>query len=205
MRLPLTASVLLAGLTFILLAGCQKRNILDPGGGGGDTLILTQANHPTGWNSLDCFTSGCHANEANYFDPFSSNHEIPEKACSSNDCHGNNGVMDASLLCGVVYEDDLASDYWAENVVVKAVLDGNDTPVSQSRSTDQYGRFTLSIPGISAGSFRFELARESVEVKSSDYSMELLEIDGSEGSAVSCSSCHGNAGSTTSKLNMNPS
>ena len=200
MNIRLTTAGLLGILILIVLTGCQKRNILDPGDGGDDPLILTQANHPSGWSSLDCFASGCHADEANYFDPVSSSHETADKACSSNDCHGNNGVMGETLLCGVVFEDEVAPD-WAEEVTVRAV---RDETTHQSRQTDLFGRFAFSIPGASAGSFRFELVRGSDEIMSTDYSMELLEIDGSEGSAVSCSSCHGSVGSVTPQLNMNP-
>lgn len=171
------------------LPACSPAPPLDPENGDPDSVILTRANHPSGYGDLNCFNTACHANGAANFAPDAEVHILPELSCVATSCHGVNGVLDRALITGRVFAD-VSGGEAEQGVVVRAEETGNPEVSYDSNETGTYGFFALTIP--LSGTYDFVLVdRNEVRTSSLDSPMGSLTISGGYTGSSDCSACHG--------------
>ena len=170
-----------AGLVLVVLlcCGCVKNEPLSGGGGGDDSVILTEANHGTGWGNLDCFSStDCHREKNFGYDP--EHCETDTLVCSSTSCHGYNGVDTGALIWGTVY---YRGGERQSGITVVARNQSSPAQTLGSLETDTEGEF--SIITSTTGLYDFEVTDGSPDtIKSGDSGMPSLAIDYPGGAGV---------------------
>ncbi|MAE70774.1 MAG: hypothetical protein CME06_09930 [Gemmatimonadetes bacterium] len=168
--------------------GCTPAPPLDPGGVDPDSWILTSASHGSAYGRLGCFDAGCHADAGSRYDAGTEEHALPAFSCVDGDCHGDNGVLDQTLVTGKVFAD-LAGSQVEQEIVVIAEEVGNPQNSVESDPTDSDGQFSLVLPQI--GTFDFVLRdRNDATTRSVDHSMPSLTIGGGPERALDCAECH---------------
>ncbi len=175
-------------LALLAPSGCTPAPPLDPGGADPESLILTRASHPSGFDDLGCFDAGCHKDAGFGYGAATDEHQLPALSCVDGDCHGDNGVLDQTLVTGKVFAD-LAGSQVEQDIVVIAEELGNPQSTVESDPTDTDGQFSLVLPQV--GTFDFVLRdRNEATTRSVDHSMQSLTIGGGPERALDCAECH---------------
>lgn len=169
--------------------GCNPAGPLsEDGEGSDDAAILTPTGHLTGYGLLGCFASGsnCHASAGAGFAPDAEHHNSGDSCV---ECHGDNGVLTATLVTGRIYSD-VAGTFPLADIVVTARDIGGIERFS-SEPTDEFGFFSLQVT--ESGTYDWTLRDESSggEVHSELRGMPSEALNGGSIDAMDCGGCHG--------------
>ena len=181
---PLVACWLL-----VCLLGCTPADPLGvPGSTDEEAEILTPTRHPSGYGLLGCFASGsnCHASAGAGFLPDADHHN---SGASCVDCHGDNGVLTATLITGRIYVD-AGGTFPLADIVVLAREIGGVTDVS-SEPTDEYGFFSLKITDSGTYDWTLQDVSSGEDVHSELLGMASTSLNGGSTDAMDCGECHG--------------
>jgi hypothetical protein len=182
-QLPCVFAVMCLLLT--CCSGCVKKNPLEEDGNGGQTSgILTQANHSTGWEEIDCFISeGCHRDGSIGYDK--AHGDTLSTVCTNASCHGNNGVYDRALIWGTAFDQN---GIRKTGVTVIGRNQSSPGQIITSLESDLKGEFTLVVT--STGLYEFEITDGTSDtLKAADFGMGAQPLDYQEG--LACAECHG--------------